>query len=194
MQLLRGYFINHFYFNIFYDKNNFVFDNKYIYFAFQSTFYMNILKIWIKAQLYNFILALIICISYILYEEMQKKILFQGIDSSIKFDCMIFIIYTIVSFIGGLPLILFFKFITFLTEKSTKNNQAKKLIEIITYPLSTSLYIILLSILFKEFENLDSTEKIYIISPAAISTFISVFVNQYQDKKKKENEINNLTS
>jgi hypothetical protein len=38
MQLLRGYFITHFYFNIFYDKNNFVFDNKYIYFAFQSTF------------------------------------------------------------------------------------------------------------------------------------------------------------
>ena len=155
---------------------------------------MNILKIWIKAQLYNFILSFMIFISYILYEEMLKKNPFQCIDSSMQFNSMIFIIYTIISFIGGLPLILFFKFITFLTEKSTQNNQAKQLIEIITYPLSTSLYIILLSILFKEFENLDSTEKLYIISPAAISTFISVFVNQYQDKKKKENEINDLTS
>jgi hypothetical protein len=155
---------------------------------------MNILKIWIKAQLYNFILAFMICISYILYEEIQKKILFQGIDSSMQFDSMIFIIYTIMSFIGGIPLILFFKFITFLTEKSTTNNQAKQLIEIITYPLSTSLYIILLSILFKEFENLDSTEMIYIIFPAVFSTFISVLVNQYQHNKKRENEINNLTS
>lgn len=155
---------------------------------------MNNFKIWIKAQLYNFILALIICISYILYEELQKKILFQGIDSSVEFDCAIFVIYTITSLIGGLPLILFFKFITFLTEKSTTNNQAKRLIEIITYPLSTSLYIILLSILFKEFENLDSTEMIYIISPATISTFISVIVHQHQDKKKRENEINTLTS
>jgi hypothetical protein len=155
---------------------------------------MNSLKIWIKAQFYNFILAFIICIIIILYEGMHKNNLFENMGDSIKFDSMIFMFYTIVSFIGGIPLILLFKLITFLAEKSTANNQAKQLIELITYPLCTFLNIVLLFFLFDEYKYLNSIEIIYYVSPAVISTFISVFVNQYQDKKKKENEINNLTS
>ena len=119
-----------------------------------------------------------------------------GIDKSIEYACNIIIYYTIISLIGGIPLILLFKLFSHFIEKLTLNKQRRKLIEIIAYPLGTFCYIIILSFIFKinDFEKIYFIETIYIVSPAVFSTFISVLVNQYQHKKKRENEINNLTS
>ena len=119
-----------------------------------------------------------------------------GIDKSIEYACNIIIYYTIISLIGGIPLILLFKLFSHFIEKSTLKKQRRKLIEIIAYPLGTFCYIIILSFIFKinDFGKIYFIETIYFVSPAVISTLISVFVNQYQHKKKKENEKNILKS
>jgi hypothetical protein len=44
------------------------------------------------------------------------------------------------------------------------------------------------------YEDVRFIEIVFIPSLATISTFISVIVHQYQDKKKRENEIYTLTS
>jgi hypothetical protein len=106
------------------------------------------------------------------------------------------LVYATISFLGGIPLILLFKVISYLSKKLNLNTLIKKIIEMIAYPLSTFIYLIILFYLIEYYNNGDIyyIETFYLTAPAVISTFISVIVNQHQDKKKRENEINNLTS
>jgi hypothetical protein len=157
---------------------------------------MNFLKIWIKAQLYNFILGINICIFYILSIQILEYKSLYKIDETIINFCQLILVYATISFLGGIPLILLFKVISYLSKKLNLNTLIKKIIEMIAYPLSTFIYLIILFYLIEYYNNGDIyyIETFYLTAPAVISTFISVIVNQHQDKKKRENEINNLTS
>ena len=157
---------------------------------------MNILKIWIKAQLYNFILGIIICIFYILSIQILEYKSLYKIDETIINFCQLILVYGTISFLGGIPLILLFKVISYFSKKLNSNTLIKKIIEMIAYPMSTYIYLIILLCILQInlYEDVRFIEIAYIPSLAVISTFISVIVNQHQDKKKRENEINNLTS
>ncbi len=146
---------------------------------------MNIFKIWIKAQLYNCILASNICIIFLImglgnYGNKRYQII-----ESIKAGVGIIIFYTTISVIGGIPLLLAYKSISYLIEKYISNTQIKKIIEMIAYPLSTYSYLILLSYILRINDCLNITflETTYASTLACISTLISVIVNQHQYKK-----------
>jgi len=157
---------------------------------------MNNFKIWIKAQLYNFILCVIVCIYYILYIQILEYKSLYKIDETLIYISVLILAYGTISFLGGIPLILLFKATNYLSKKLNSNTLIKKIIEMIAYPLSTFIYLIILFYLIEYYFDgeIYYTETFCLTIPAVISTFISVIVHQYQDKKKRENEINTLTS
>jgi hypothetical protein len=157
---------------------------------------MNNFKIWIKAQLYNFILCVIVCILLLILDLAKYAIKDNQITETIIYISVLILAYGTISFLGGIPLILLFKATNYLSKKLNSNTLIKKIIEMIAYPLSTFIYLIILFYLIEYYFDgeIYYTETFCLTIPAVISTFISVIVHQYQDKKKRENEINTLTS
>jgi hypothetical protein len=118
------------------------------------------------------------------------------IDETIIYISVLILAYGTISFLGGIPLILLFTATNYLSKKLNSNTLIKMIIEMISYPLSTFIYLIILFYLIEYYFDgeIYYTETFCLTIPAVISTFISVIVHQYQDKKKRENEIYTLTS
>jgi hypothetical protein len=157
---------------------------------------MNSFKIWIKAQLYNFILGMNICILLLILDLAKYAIKDNHITEIIINFCQLILAYGAISFLGGIPLILLFKATSYLSKKLNSNTLIKKIIEMIAYPMITYIYLIILLCMLQInlYEDVRFIEIVFIPSLATISTFISVIVHQHQDKKKRENEINTLTN
>ena len=157
---------------------------------------MNSFKIWIKAQLYNFILGMNICILLLILDLAKYAIKDNQITETIINFCQLILTYGTISFLGGIPLILLFKATSYLSKKLNSNTLIKKIIEMIAYPMITYIYLIILLCMLQInlYEDVRFIEIVFIPSLATISTFISVIVHQHQDKKKRENEINTLTN
>lgn len=148
---------------------------------------MNIMKIWLRAQLFNLLLGLLVAIGLLVISIQNDR----QLEDSIALMSVIYFVYVIICFVGGLPLLLFMQLGETLFEKISPP-VFRWTYYYVVFGAETFFYasILLWLLFFRENGtiSIQNLEIFLVAIPSVVAMLLSVSYEQFYSNKQIQDD------